>query len=174
MVLPICWGMRPKGTKQELEARRFHAVALLEGGLRVCEVARRVGATPGAVVRWRDAYHRAGKEGLRAKPHPGSKPKLAHEDRKRLEELLLQGPRAHGFVTELWTLSRVAQLIDKRFGVSYHPCHVWKILRSMGWSCQKPERRARERDEQAIAYWRRHDWPRIKKSPEKRSKHRLH
>ena len=157
--------MRPKGSKAELEARRRRAVAMLGQGLGVCEVARRVGVWPGSVVRWRDAYRRAGEEGLRAKRHPGAKPKLAPEDRPELAELLLKGPPAHGYRTDLWTLQRVAQMIEKHFGVRYHPSSVWRLLRAIGWTSQKPERRARERDEDAIARWRREDWPRIKKSP---------
>jgi len=165
--------MRPKGSKAELEARRRRAVAMLQEGLGVSEVARRVGVWPGSVTRWRQAYERAGEEGLKAKRHPGSKPKLPADQRQRLAELLLQGPLAHGYRTQLWTLARVAELIEKHFGVRYHPGHVWRVLRGMGWSCQKPERRARERDEEAIGRWRRQDWPRIKKSPPRRPEHRL-
>jgi len=85
--------------------------------------------------------------------------------RRRLAKVLLKGPRHHGYSTELWTLERVAEVIAMNFGVEYHPGHVWKILRAMAWSCQKPERRARERDEEAIRRWREVDWPRIKKRP---------
>jgi transposase len=87
--------------------------------------------------------------------------------------MLLQGPRRHGYRTELWTLARVADLIAAKFGVRYHPSAVWHILRAMGWSCQKPERRARERDELAIQRWRQDDWPRIKKRPKNRPKPRV-
>jgi len=86
---------------------------------------------------------------------------------------LLRGAHAHGYPTELWTLKRVAELIRKRFGVQYDPSGVWHVLRNMGWSCQKPERRARERDDEAIARWRKKDWPRIKKSPKKPSNRRI-
>jgi transposase len=79
--------------------------------------------------------------------------------------MLLKGATAHGFSTDLWTLPRVAEVIAKTFGVRYHPAHVWKILRGEGWSCQKPERRARERDEEAIQNWRDKRWPHIKKRP---------
>jgi len=82
-----------------------------------------------------------------------------------LTTTLLLGPRAAGFTTDLWTLARVAQVIENRFGVKYHPGHVWRILREMGWSPQKPERRARERDEQAIERWREEEWLRIEKKP---------
>jgi len=80
-----------------------------------------------------------------------------------LAKLLLRGPRKLGFPTELWTLERVGQLIERRFGVTFDPSGVWHLLRRMGWSCQKPERRARERDDIAVAIWRHLEWPRIKK-----------
>ena len=81
----------------------------------------------------------------------------------RLEKMLLQGPTRHGYATELWTCPRVAQLIQKRFGVRYDDSGVWHLLNRLGWSCQKPQRRAREQDEDAVATWRKKDWPRIKK-----------
>jgi transposase len=124
--------------------------------------------TGGAVTRWKQAYEAGGEAGLAAKPHPGGQPRLRTPDRRRLGRLLLQGPRRHGYRTELWTLARVAEVIAKTFGVQYHPCHVWKVLRGMGWSCQKPERRTRERDEKAIRRWREERWPDIKKRPTKR------
>ena len=83
--------------------------------------------------------------------------------------LLLKGARAQGYHTELWTLPRVADLIQKHFGVIYESSSVWHVLNRMGWSCQKPERRARERDEDKIAQWRSKDWPRIKKRRTKRT-----
>jgi transposase len=86
--------------------------------------------------------------------------------------MLRQGPRKHGYGTELWTLARMAEVIAVNFGVEYHPSAVWHILRAMEWSCQKPERRARERDEETIQRWRQEDWPRIKKRPKNRAKHR--
>ena len=160
--------MRPKGTSRQLEQRRLRAIALLDEGYGGSEVARIFGVSPGAVSQWNKRYRQGGIEALRAKPHPGPKPKLTPRQRKQLERLLLKGPGKHGYATELWTLPRVAEVIRKRFGVDYDPSSVWHILRAMGWSCQKPERRARERDDQAIARWRKKDWPRIKKSAGKR------
>jgi len=110
-------------------------------------------------------FEAGGAEGLKAKRHPGGKPRLSDAQRQRLPTLLSKGPRAWGYKTDLWTLQRVAEVIEKTFAVSYHPSQVWRILRAMRWSCQKPERRARERDEQAIRRWRPVEWPRIKKSP---------
>jgi len=156
--------MRPHGSAEELERRRRRGVALLQKGHGVREVARMVGVTPGAVVAWRKQYEEKGEGGLACKPHPGPKPKLSAVQLKKLLRLLEKGAQAHGYLTELWTLPRMAEVIRKQFGVTYDPSQVWRILQALGWSAQKPERRARERDEQAIQRWRKRDWPRIKKS----------
>ena len=108
-------------------------------------------------------YEAGGGSGLDSKPQKGPSPKLSPGDLAAFETELLKGPRAHGFRTELWTLARVAAVIEHRFGIAYHPCHVWKILRRMRWSAQKPERRAREQDEDAVRRWREEEWPRIKR-----------
>lgn len=160
--------MRTKGSAAELEQRRRQAVRMLAEGLKGHQVARVLGVSGAAVSRWKQAYEKDGDAGLAATPHPGGRSRLTAAQRKRLGRLLLEGPRRHGYRTELWTLGRVAEVIEANFAVRYHPCHVWKVLRGMGWSCQKPERRARERDEAAIQRWRREDWPRIKKRPEDR------
>jgi transposase len=160
--------MRPIGTTKQLEQRRRKAIALLESGHGVCETARRIGVTPGAVTQWRKAYETHGEKALQAHSPPGRKANLSEVQIRKLEKLLLKGARKNGYATELWTLPRIADLIAEHFGIRYDPSSVWHILRKMGWSCQKPERRARERDEEAIAAWRKKDWPRIKKSPKKR------
>jgi transposase len=89
---------------------------------------------------------------------------LTNQQRQRLLEVLLQGTRAYGFPNELWTLKRIAAVIQVEFRIRYHPSHVWKVLRRLDWSCQVPERRAVQRDDQAIAHWKRYKWPAIKKS----------
>lgn len=157
--------MRTPGKPEELECQRLQAVALLEAGHGPSEVARRLGVSSGAVSQWKKVYQQAGREGLKAKPHPGPRPKLTSEQRRELAPLLLKGPLAHGYATDLWTLKRIAEVIETHFGVCYDPSGVWHVLRQMGWSCQKPEDRARERDEEAVARWRQQDWPRLKKSP---------
>jgi transposase len=101
--------------------------------------------------------------GLDVKPIPGRPARLSHAQKRQLVALLTRGPLRAGYRTDLWTLPRVAAVIHQAFGVRYHPAHVWKVLTGLGWSCQKPERRAVERDEEAIARWTRQDWPRIKK-----------
>ena len=155
--------MRPKGTAQELEVRRRIAGRMLLQDYSVAEVAAAVGASQSSVKRWRQSIRTGGLDALKAKPSPGKKPRLNGAQKKELEQILLAGPRAAGFGNDLWTCPRVAQVIRQRFGVRYHASHVWKILRKLGWKCQKPEQRARERNQPAIRRWRTHDWPRIKK-----------
>ncbi len=160
--------MRPYGSPAKLEARRRRAVALLAQGLGVRTVARQIGCSPSSVSRWQADLQAGGPDALRAKPPPGRPPRLTGRQRQALLRLLRRGALGHGFATDLWTLPRVAAVIARTFGVSYHPAHVWKILRGEGWSCQKPERRARERDEAAIQRWRAERWPHIKKRPPRR------
>lgn len=160
--------MRPYGSPAQLEKRRRRAVALLEQGLGVRDVARQIGCSPASVSRWQAQVQDGGPDALRAKPAPGRPPRLPPRRRQKLLKLLLKGATAHGYATDLWTLPRVAEVIRRHFGVTYHPAHVWKILRGADWSCQRPERRARERDEAAIQRWRAVRWPPIKKRPPRR------
>ena len=157
--------MRPHGTPSELEARRLRAAALLAKGMKPADVARAVGCGPSSITRWKEVIRKHGVEGLKAKPASGRPPLLSKSQKKKLVKILLRGPKAGGYRTDLWTCPRVAAVIERHFGVRYNPGYVWYILRSLGWTCQKPERQARERDEKAIEQWRRQDWPRIKKSP---------
>jgi transposase len=166
------WG-NPAGVKRDfkaLERRRFEAVRLLEkGDLNQSEVARRVHVCRQTVSRWADEFRTGGREALQKAGRADRKAALTESDRKRLEELLLQGPEKLGYETPLWTCARVAHLIEDEFGVEYHPGHVWKILDDLGWSCQRPVGRARERNEEAIRRWRRLEWPAIKKKPKPKS-----
>jgi len=155
--------MRPKGSAAELEARRRLAGRLLQEGREIGEVSQIVAASESSVRRWRRAVKKGGLEALKAKPHPGPKPRLNAKQKQRLVKILLAGPRKAGYRTDLWTCPRVAEVIANKFGVKYHPSHVWKVLRSLGLTPQKPEQRARERDEGAIRSWRKRDWPRIKR-----------
>ena len=155
--------MRPSGTPKQLEKRRRRAVQLLKSGQTLSAVARQLGAAVSSVFRWWQAYRRKGRRGLDAKTTPGRPPRLSTTEKRQLVKLLIRGPLRAGYRTDLWTLPRVTELIHQKFGVRYHPAHVWKVLAALGWSCQKPERRAVERDEAAIARWTRDEWPRIKK-----------
>jgi transposase len=155
--------MRPSGSPQELEHRRVRAIHLLLEGRQPVEVAHLVGVDRRSVRRWNRAYREVGDEGLRARPAPGRPPKLDAPAKRRLERVLLQGAKAAGFPTDLWTCPRVARVIRDRFGVTYHVDHVGRLLRSLGWSPQKPQRRAVERDEVEIQRWVKQKWPRVKK-----------
>ncbi len=143
-------------------------MVVLQQGQTQAEVARMLGVTAGAVSQWKKAYQAKGAKGIAARRHPGPTPRLSDRQRKQLERLLLKGARRQGYRTELWTLPRIAEVIERRFDVTYDASNVWHVLRKMNWSCQKPERRARERDEERIVRWRKQDWPRIKKSEKKR------
>lgn len=156
--------MRPHGTPQQLERRRLKAGTLLREGVRPVAVARIVGASEASVSRWRQALETGGEDALAAKPHPGRAPKISAKQQRRLLRILLAGATAEGYANELWTSKRVVEVIRRRWGVKYDPSGVWHLLRRMGLSCQKPERIARECDEEAVERWRQKDWPRIKKS----------
>jgi transposase len=155
--------MSRKGSAEELQARRLQAIALLEEGHAQVEIARRLGVSSAAVSQWKKAHAQGGTDALLAQVHPGPTPKLSSKQCQRLAHYLKQGPRKHGWSTELWTLPRIAALIARKFGAKYDQSGVWRLLRRLGWSCQKPERRARERDQAAVDRWRQRDWPRIKK-----------
>ena len=156
--------MRPPGTAVQLEERRRRAVALLQAGRSFREVARAVKASLSSVVRWRQAYRAGKQKGLRGRPAPGRPARLSKRQQEQLKRQLLRGAQAWGYSTELWTLKRIAKLIEAEYGVRYTVVGVWKLLRhGLRWSWQKPERRATQRDEPAIEQWKRHTWPHIKK-----------
>lgn len=157
--------MRPYGSPGQLEQRRLHAIALLEKGLPPVEIAARVKVDRRSVRRWKASFLKRGRNGVKARPASGRPPKLAVRQKRQLERSLLRGAQSAGYPTDLWTCPRIGDLIRQRFGVEYHVHHIGRLLRSMGWSPQKPEKRARERDEKAVQKWIRQDWPRIKKKP---------
>ena len=147
--------MRSHGSQEELENRRRRAIKLLkESKTTLSVVARSVGASKSSVFRWYQEYQEGGSKALRSKVIPGRPPKLSQAEKNRLAEVLLSGPLAAGYRTDLWTLKRIAQTIHKHFGIQYHPNHVWRLLQGMGWSCQKPERRALQRNEKEVVRWK--------------------
>jgi transposase len=156
--------MRPRGTQGELEARRRRAMAELKKGLGVTEVARRIGCSHSAVIAWRDAVRSKGDKALAARPVPGRPAKLTARQRAKLPRLLLRGAESWGYSTALWTTKRVASVIEREFKVTLHPSNVGRVLRTLGWSCQKPERRALQRDEAGIEHWKRYRWREVKKN----------
>lgn len=155
--------MRPQATAIYLERRRRRAIQFWKRGKSLAATARKVDAAKSSVWRWVQAYQQDGAPGLRAKPIPGRPSYLSEAQQDSLASILLQGARVAGYRTELWTLERIATVIGCQFRVRYHPHAIWRLLRTRGWSCQKPERRACQRDEAAIAHWWRYRWPHIKK-----------
>ena len=153
---------RPHGSPEHLECRRLQAWKLLREGFGPVEVARKLGVDRRSVRRWRAlGEHKQ----LAARPAVGRPAKLSEAQRERLVGHLLDGALACGFATPLWTCPRIAELIRRRFRVGYHASHVGRLLRTLGFSPQKPERQARERDEEAIQGWVRNTWPQVKKTP---------
>jgi transposase len=146
---------------------------MVQEGQSQAEVTRALGVGSGTVTRWCQAYGSKGDEGLAPKRHPGPKPKLLTYQRELLRKRLLKGPKAHGFSTDLWTCPRIADVIERHYGVHYHVDHIPKLMASLGWSCQKPEKRAIERDEERIAQWVAKDWARIKKRRTEPRSHRI-
>jgi transposase len=150
---------------EALERRRMEAAKLLQQGVNQSEVARRLGVHRQSVMRWVRQLAQAGRAGLQKAGRAGRKPKLSRSQLDQLEEGLQRGPEAFGYTTGLWTAGRVRALIAEQCGVRYHVAHVWRILRQLGWSCQRPTGRALERNEEAILHWKKVEWPRIKKKP---------
>src|SRR5262249_6950371 len=118
---------------------------------------------PRTVRRWKAAFRVAGKAGLETKRAPGRASRLTSRQRRDLARRLVRGALSEGFPSDLWTCPRIAQVIQRRYGVSYHVDHLPKLMKSLGFSVQKPERQARERDEQAIRNWIERVWPSLKK-----------
>ena len=156
-------GMTETRDHAEMEKRRQKAGKLFAKDVPAPDVARRLGVARQVAYRWKEAWARGGKAALASKGPAGPKPKLTAGQTQQVTEALLAGPLAHGYKTNLWTLPRVALLIKDLTGVSYHPGHVWRLLGASGFSCQRPERRAVERDDKAIRKWQRVEWPALKK-----------
>jgi transposase len=148
-----------------LEARRFQAAGLFARGASQSAVARALGVTPVTAHHWYHAWHANGRAGLKAAGRLGRTPKLGPKQLATIERALRAGPRVYGFSTDLWTLPRAAIAIERLTRVRHHPGHVWRILRGLNWSLQRPARRARERDEAAIAQWKTRRWAQLKKTP---------
>jgi transposase len=159
----------PAGVKRDfdaLEERRLEAARLLtKSDLNQSQIARQLKVGRQTVSRWAGELRRGGRAALKKAGRAGRKPGLQAPDLQRLAALLKQGPEALGYETPLWTCWRVKHLIESEFEIQYHPGHVWKILDQLGWSCQRPEGRARERNEAAIRQWKQKQWPAIKKKP---------
>jgi transposase len=161
---------RPFGTAAELERRRRNAVDAVQRGESPETVARVVGVNRASMYRWLAAARQP--DGLAAKPQSGPAPRLSFEQLRRLDDQLRQGAQAHGWPNRLWTCARVVEVIRRHFGISFHHDHVGRILRTrLNWTPQKPRRKARERDEVAIDYWKRYRFPRIAEAARERGTH---
>jgi transposase len=159
--------VRPRRDFDALEARRKKASRMFaDGKLKQAEIARRLDTSRTSVGRWFQAWKREGAAGLRKAGRAGRKPRVTPADLRLLDQTLREGPVAHGFSSELWSLPRVAKVLKEITGVSYHPGHVWRLLRGLNWSLQRPVRRAKERNEKAIRQWVADEWPRVKKTPD--------
>src|SRR3989442_1585212 len=152
----------PRRDLAALEARRFQAARLFARGTSQGAVARALGVTPVTAHHWYHAWHAHGRAALKSAGRAGRKPRLEPKQLATIEQALRAGPRVYGFSTDLWTLPRVAAVIERLTRVRHHPGHVWRILRGLNWSLQRPARRARERDEAAIEQWKTRRWARLR------------
>lgn len=151
------------------EGRRFRALELHEAGWIGERIAEALGVTAGAVSQWLARARVGGREALRTHPPPGPKAKLTAEQRAALPELLAKGAEAYDFVGDVWTAKRVALMINREFGVRYHPAHLSRLLRQQGLSVQKPVVRATQRNEAAVAAWQAERWPALEVKPRLRT-----
>src|ERR1700685_910787 len=150
---------------QALERRRKQPARLFaKGNLAQASVARELKVSRMSVSRWHRQWKKSGMEALKAAPRAGRRPLLDSRHMHRVQAALRKGSRAHGFSADLWTLPRVATVIERIAGVRYHPGHVWKILGAMNWTLQKPERQAKERNSDLVDYWKTVRWPELKKT----------
>jgi transposase len=157
-------------TKDWLEGRRLRALELAEAGWKQKSIAAALGVSEGAVSQWMKRAREGGREALQRHPARGAASKLSLEQLARLPEVLARGAEAYGYRGKVWTYERLAAVIAQEFGVKYHPDHMNFILKKIGWSRQKPRRRAKQRNEEAIQQWRT-DWSSVEKK--RRHKHKL-
>ena len=155
---------RPRRDFAAMRERRMRAADLFEQGVIPAEIARQVGVSHQIVSDWRAAWRRCGRDGLRGAGRAGRLPKLSRDQLAHVERELLKGAEANGYPNDVWTLQRVAEVIERLTGVMYHPAHVWSLLRQdLKWSWQRPARRATERNDEAIHQWVKQRWPQLKK-----------
>lgn len=157
--------MREKDSRPEnwKEARRKRALELKECGWKQIRIAEALGVSRTAVSQWIANFRQRGPESWRAKPRPCGPLKLTREQLDAIPELLWHGPEAYGFLGEVWTCARLATVIRREFGVSYHKAHVSRLLKALNWTPQMPIERAAQRGETLIQRWRTDVWPELKK-----------
>jgi transposase len=163
-----------KLTREQLAERRAEAIGLLEAGeMKQVEIARHLGVTEAAVSKWKRQLAEEGPQALQLRKATGRPPKLDEAAKHALVKKLEEGAVAAGFPTEQWTQARVKKVIEREFGVRYHQNYISRLLDDLGWSVQKPDTRAIERDEDLIRAWLSRDWPRIKKGAAARRRDRI-
>jgi transposase len=145
------------------EGRRLRAWELFQQGWKVGQIAAALGVTHGAVSQWLKRARQHGEASLYDRPRPGRAPRLTPEQQARVPALLARGAEAWGFRGERWTRERVADLLRREFGVTYHPAHISRLMAGWGFSVQKPQRQAVQRDEEAIRNWREQRFPEVEK-----------
>lgn len=149
----------------EAVLRRVRAGRMLLAGKTPAQAALAVGVARQTVYTWKAVLDEGGIDALRDMPTRGRPARLDDEQLQTVARVLLQSPTEHGFGTELWTLKRVGVVVQRMFGVEFSLSQIWRILGALGFSVQKPERRALERDENAVQTWKRKTWPALKKKP---------
>jgi putative transposase len=153
-------------TPEQMEERRLAAARLLrQGRFSQADIARQLGVSRASVCRWAATLAQQGRRGLATRVRTGREPRLDEKAWARLGRLLDRGAMAAGFATERWTLRRIAALIEREFGVHYHPRYLERPLKAHGFSLQRPATRAKERDELVIAVWPKRDWVVLKRRP---------
>lgn len=155
--------MAEKEPKSWKEERRKRAWALNQTGWKQKDIAEALGVTKGAVSQWIKSAREGGEAALKARKSTGSPRRLSTEERQRIPALLERGAEGFGFKGDVWTCPRVAKVIEREMGVKYHPAHVSRILKELGWTPQKPIRRAKQRKETEIRRWKEERWPELKK-----------
>ena len=160
----------PRRDFAAMQERRRRAGRLFAAGKRSqAEIARELHISRQSVSRWFEAWRQDKPDWIRGAGRAGRRPKLDGAQFKQVDKALRQGAQAHGFATDLWTLLRVAVVIERATGVHFHPGHVWKILGAMKWSLQRPAKQARERNDEGRRLWMAKRWPAIKKRPAAKS-----
>lgn len=152
----------------EAQKTRVKAARLLQKGFTPTQVAEEVGVARQTIHTWKRILEEKGLDALKEIREVGRPSTLDDSDMLWLANALREGATAHGFGTELWTLKRVNELIRKKLGKKFSDVHVWRLLGMLGFSSQKPDRQAKERDESAVKEWRQKTWPKIKKKPAKK------
>jgi putative transposase len=150
-------------SREQREQRRLLAAKLFKKNIPQAEIARKLRVTPAAVNYWHIAWEKNGIKGLKSKGPTGFPSKLTPQKRVSFKEAVLKGPKAYGYETNLWTLERLSAVMKKSVGIKFGHNHTWEIVRELGFTPQKPQLKAKERNEQAITEWKKKRLPGLKK-----------